>query len=719
MIIKLKWIFKVKQDEFRVVLKNKARLVAKGYRQENKIDFKESFAPVARIEVIRIFFANAANKNMTIYQMDVKTTFLNGELREEVYVSQPKGFIDQDNPTHVYKLKKALYGLKQALCVWYDMLSSFILSQKFSKGAVEPTLFIKKEGKDILMNMSQTITQEAALDEALVSTEDRVVINKCNMRIDPTKTQKEPTYQVVLDILKLSPLGEPLLPSSIDAYLGKFLWIDSDYQDPKSCGVCSIIKMLILLSCCGKTSITKLTIGKKSIMRRESMPYPSFTKFIIHYLLSKHKSISKRHGLFMSTIKHDAVLGRLKFVNKGEENQRYGMSIPDVMVNNDIKNSKAYQTYLAISTGIVIPKKARKGIKTPATPKKNVTENPRNAAQLAADTQKAIKASKKTVRLQQETKGSSEGAGVTPVVSDEEKIILSTGNEITESKTKVSKSEKVDEESANKEEVHSDEELHANDEAYDGEYVHDDDHEKHDDADKELNDVEKADIAKDDQEMPMLKRLVLRRQKRRNMLISKLELSKLLKTIKQVDHSEAIEASVQANIINEVKNRLPKFLPKSVSDLVNPKLESTVRNVLQKSPYLLAQSSSTPGQSSSKATESLSKSQINRFSKHDVFSTMKILSMVSVKVDKQFGYGYLQEIVVRRADQKLYTFKEGDFLNLHLNDIEDMLLLHVQNKLLNLDGDDIVDLAIALHMFTRRIVIQKRVEDVQLGVESY
>ncbi|GKG49240.1 retrovirus-related pol polyprotein from transposon TNT 1-94, partial [Tanacetum coccineum] len=89
MKIKLKWIFKVKQDEFGGVLKNKAKLVAKGYRQEEGIDFKESFTSVPRIEAICIFIANAANKNMTIYQMDVKTTFLNDELREEVYVSQP------------------------------------------------------------------------------------------------------------------------------------------------------------------------------------------------------------------------------------------------------------------------------------------------------------------------------------------------------------------------------------------------------------------------------------------------------------------------------------------------------------------------------------------------------------------------------------------------------------------------------------------------------
>ncbi|GJR57539.1 putative reverse transcriptase domain-containing protein [Tanacetum coccineum] len=100
MVIALKWIYKVKLDEYGDVLKNKARLVAKGYRQEEGIDFEESFAPVARIEAIRIFIANAATKNMIIYQMDVKTAFLNGDLQEEVFVSQPEGFEDQENPTH-------------------------------------------------------------------------------------------------------------------------------------------------------------------------------------------------------------------------------------------------------------------------------------------------------------------------------------------------------------------------------------------------------------------------------------------------------------------------------------------------------------------------------------------------------------------------------------------------------------------------------------------
>nr|GEZ48562.1 retrovirus-related Pol polyprotein from transposon TNT 1-94 [Tanacetum cinerariifolium] len=151
MVITLNWIYKVKLDELGGILKNKARLVARGYRQEEGIDFEESFATVAGIEVIRIFLAHVAHKNMVVYQMDVKTAFLNGNLREEVNVSQPDGFVDQDNPNYMYKLKKALNGLKQASRTWYDILSSFLISQDFSKGSVDLTLFIRRNGNDLLL----------------------------------------------------------------------------------------------------------------------------------------------------------------------------------------------------------------------------------------------------------------------------------------------------------------------------------------------------------------------------------------------------------------------------------------------------------------------------------------------------------------------------------------------------------------------------------------
>nr|GEY48509.1 hypothetical protein [Tanacetum cinerariifolium] len=151
MVISLKWIYKVKLDELGGILKNEARLVARDYRQEEGIDFEQSFASVARLEAIMIFLAFTAHKNMVVYQMNVKTAFLNGNLREEVYVSQPDGFVDPDNPNHKYKLKKALYGLKQAPRAWYDMLSSFLISQDFSKGSVDPTLFIRRNGNDLLL----------------------------------------------------------------------------------------------------------------------------------------------------------------------------------------------------------------------------------------------------------------------------------------------------------------------------------------------------------------------------------------------------------------------------------------------------------------------------------------------------------------------------------------------------------------------------------------
>nr|GEX80035.1 hypothetical protein [Tanacetum cinerariifolium] len=147
----LKWLFKNKHDEEQKAIRNKSRLVLRGYRQEEGIDFEESFAPVARMEAIRIFLAYVAHKLFTVFQMDVKTAFLHGSLKEDVYVCQPKGFIDADHPSHVYKLKKALNGLKQAPRAWYDELSMFLLQNHFFNGTIDLTLFIRRFYDDILV----------------------------------------------------------------------------------------------------------------------------------------------------------------------------------------------------------------------------------------------------------------------------------------------------------------------------------------------------------------------------------------------------------------------------------------------------------------------------------------------------------------------------------------------------------------------------------------
>ncbi|GKG31503.1 retrovirus-related pol polyprotein from transposon TNT 1-94, partial [Tanacetum coccineum] len=118
----MKWIWKNKRDEENTIIRNKALLVAKGYNQQEGINFEESFAPVARLEAVRLFVAYATHKSFPIYHMDVNTAFLNGPLKEEAYVNQPDGFVDPHHPDKVYCLKKALYGLKQALRAWYDEL---------------------------------------------------------------------------------------------------------------------------------------------------------------------------------------------------------------------------------------------------------------------------------------------------------------------------------------------------------------------------------------------------------------------------------------------------------------------------------------------------------------------------------------------------------------------------------------------------------------------
>nr|GEX60636.1 retrovirus-related Pol polyprotein from transposon TNT 1-94 [Tanacetum cinerariifolium] len=147
----LKWLFKNKHDEEQTVIRTKSRLVVRGYRQEEGIDFEESFAPVARMEAIRIFLAYVALKSFSMFQIDVKTTFLHGSLKEDVYMCQPEGFINADHPSHVYKLKKALYGLKQAPRAWYDELLTFLLQNHFFKGTIDTTLFIWCFHDDILV----------------------------------------------------------------------------------------------------------------------------------------------------------------------------------------------------------------------------------------------------------------------------------------------------------------------------------------------------------------------------------------------------------------------------------------------------------------------------------------------------------------------------------------------------------------------------------------
>ena len=150
-VIGTKWIFKNKQDEFGNIVRNKARLVAQGFSQVEGIDFGETYAPVARLESIRILLAYASHHNFKLQQMDVKSAFLNGPLHEEVYVKQPPGFEDLNFPNHVYKLDKALYGLKQAPRAWYEHIKELLVDRGFDVGLVDPTLFTKRVNGELFV----------------------------------------------------------------------------------------------------------------------------------------------------------------------------------------------------------------------------------------------------------------------------------------------------------------------------------------------------------------------------------------------------------------------------------------------------------------------------------------------------------------------------------------------------------------------------------------
>nr|GEU39177.1 retrovirus-related Pol polyprotein from transposon TNT 1-94 [Tanacetum cinerariifolium] len=325
---------------------------------EEGIDFEESFAPVARLEAVWIFLAFAAHMNMIVYQMDVKTALLNGILREEVYVGQPDRFVDPDNPNDVYRLKKALYGLKQDPCA----------------------------------NMNPILTQQAALDNALVPSEKRLNIERCNARIAFSKPQREEHIKILNQDFIAPPSEEELVTFIQElGYSGKCntlsaIHIDQMHQPWRA--FAAIINRCISRKTTGpdrlRESRAQILWGmynKKNVeyvaplwedfiyqadnkeigsTRKEHMPYPRFTKVIINHFISKVKTISMRNRIKLYTIRDDLLLDTLKFVSKKQDYQQYGALISDDMINQDIKDSQTYKTYYDFTTRKVPPMKEMK-----------------------------------------------------------------------------------------------------------------------------------------------------------------------------------------------------------------------------------------------------------------------------------------------------------------------------------------------------------------------
>ncbi|GKA18923.1 hypothetical protein Tco_0698838 [Tanacetum coccineum] len=225
--------------------------------------------------------------------------------------------------------------------------------------------------------MTTTAAQQVALDNALVPLEKRVKIGKCNMRIDPAKTKKEPTYQVICP--KLLNQEFDALPSNEE--IVSFIKELEHKGDIKSVSDAVVDHMYqpwrtfaLIINKCQSRKITDFTfhIENRDTKKQEKMYYPRFTKDIIHHFITKDKSISMRNRMFMNTAEDDSILGLMRFVSKSEDFQVYRALLPEVMTNQKMRNSRAYKTYLAYATRAATPKKARK-FKKPASPSKKRT----------------------------------------------------------------------------------------------------------------------------------------------------------------------------------------------------------------------------------------------------------------------------------------------------------------------------------------------------------
>nr|GEW07189.1 retrovirus-related Pol polyprotein from transposon TNT 1-94 [Tanacetum cinerariifolium] len=375
----------VKTDEFGGVLKNKSRLVAQVFRQEEGIDFEESFAPVTRIEAFRIFVANAANKRLQISQ-------------------SPRGiFLNQSK--YAYEIIKN-YGLLTSDSVDTLMVEKSNLDEDLQGKPIDATLYrgmigslmyLTSNRHDLIYavcmcarNMNPVAAQQVTLDNAFVAHEKRLKIEKCNARIEFIKPQREATCQVTLDALKLSLcyLAFLITVEVLKIYMHQFWNTINKIRDTyaynfklykKKCRVDTEVFREILQICPRLknqdfvdpfseeelvTFIQELGYSGKEISsaRKEHMPYQRFTKVIINYFISKDKTISMRNRINIHTIRDDSLLGTLKFVSKTKDYQKYGALIHDGMINQAIKDSKTYKTYYDFASGKK-PKKAKKPAK--------------------------------------------------------------------------------------------------------------------------------------------------------------------------------------------------------------------------------------------------------------------------------------------------------------------------------------------------------------------
>nr|GEX84783.1 retrovirus-related Pol polyprotein from transposon TNT 1-94 [Tanacetum cinerariifolium] len=637
-LIKLKWIYKVKTDEFGRVLKNKARLVVQGFRQEEGIDFEKSFAHVAKIKAIRIFIANAAHKNMTIFQMDVKTTFLNGELKEEVYVSQPKGFVDHDNPSHVYKLKKALYGLKQA-----------------------PRAI-----------MDTTKAQQIALDDTLVAPANRLKIGKCKYRLSFDLKSKEPTIQVVLDALKLTSfyIAFQITANVPEIYMQEF-W--------------------------ATVSLHHNSLRFKMNGKRHTLNVRNFRDLLqICPRLPGHRFKDPPfEEEILSFIRDLGYTGEIKVLI--DDTQVYGDILPDVLTNQEMLDSKAYKEYYAIACRVVSRKAKtmyKKKTDEPVTSLKSKTAYATKGTRLKSK----AKVTKPDMKKQPTKKTKAKGLAVLSEVA------LSIAEQINLATKKSKKYFHISHASGSGDGLilsQSEDEDDNDDEGDNNDGDNDDDADSDDQDD--ASDDERIKSDNDEILDPNLT----------NELYEDTNVNMEKGDAKMIDANQI--GSKQLNVSQESRfeqeeedahvTLTPVFDAQKVDELVQ---SSSISSDFTSKGRDDQDKDEDPSTGSDRGTKRR-KSGKDEEPSHTVEEScvQQDQEFVTRDNDEQPVHKEVTKvdwfkkpkrpptpdpdwkIEVHRDDQQLYTFKAGDFKRRHLQDIEDMLLLLVQQKLTNLTIDEL------------------------------
>nr|GEV44788.1 copia protein [Tanacetum cinerariifolium] len=358
MVITLKWIYKVKLDELGGILKNKARVVARGYRQEEGIDFEESFSSVVRLEAIRIFLAYAAHKNMVVYQMDVKTVFLNALIQQHQILLDITKFFTS-NIKHLvffFKIHDNINSKANSSFAYADHAGCQD-TRRSTSGSLQ---FLGE--RLISWTMDMTIDQQVTIDEALVPHARRLRIRRSNFRLLSDISSKESTLQLVYDVLRLNPFFKAFLVTADvpEIYMQEF-W-----------AIATIHHYSIQFKMDNKKHIVNLESFKEMLhicLRLPGQPFvkPPFEEEILAFLRFlghsgairrltdvEHKDTKKSNEMYYP--RDDHMFTTIKLVSRHQNTQQFGALLPFELTNADIRNSDAYKEYYAVATGATPPK---------------------------------------------------------------------------------------------------------------------------------------------------------------------------------------------------------------------------------------------------------------------------------------------------------------------------------------------------------------------------